>query len=119
MIDPIQIALTFVIVVLTSLLFIIGLQVFQIFKEFKKTLEKINKILEDAGRISKSVVNPIEEASEFLIGLKKGVSFLNSITKFSKFFKKEKEIEAPKKPAPKKPKNKKRSFTHKGKSLIK
>lgn len=138
MLDPIQIALTCVISVLAVILFIVGLEVFQILKELKKTLEKINKILDDTGRISESVAAPVEEASEFLIGLKKGMSFLNSVTKLSKFFKKEKEVEVkdvkPKKPVSKKPassksrkksslvktsKAKKRFFTRKGKSLVK
>lgn len=142
-IDPIQILLIFVIVILAVLLFIIGLEFFQILKELKKTLEKVNKILEDTGRITNSIATPIEEASEFLIGLKKGFSFLNSISKLFKNKKKSpprensenktcqeqddvvieeaKEEESPKlkeKPVSvKTPKTKKRFFTKKGKNL--
>ena len=81
LIDPIQILLAFVIITLTILLAIIGLEFFAILKEFKKTVAKINKILDDTGRISGAVAKPIEEASEFIVGLKKGFSFFSSITK--------------------------------------
>ncbi|HUV47151.1 MAG TPA: hypothetical protein VMW29_03385 [Candidatus Bathyarchaeia archaeon] len=87
MIDPIQILLIFVITTLTILLFIIGLEVFQILKELKKTVEKVNKILTDSGRISEAVAQPIEEASDFIMGLQKGLKFFKTV---SDFFKKEK-----------------------------
>jgi len=92
-IDPIQILLIFVIIILTVLLFIIGLGFFEILKEAKKTLEKINKILDDTGRITNSIVAPIEQASEFLVGLKKGINFLNSISNFFKNKNSRKKIE--------------------------
>ena len=143
-IDPIQILLIFDITTLTVLLFIIGLEVFQILKELKRTLEKVNRILDDTGRITNSIATPVEEASEFLVGLKKGVSFLNSVSKFFKDKnsqkkieeieeieeereeeeKKEKSSESKKKsvstaPSAKSSANKKRFFTRKGKSLRK
>lgn len=125
MLDSIQILLTAVISVLTVLLTIIGLEVFQILKEFKRSLEKINKILDDTGRITESVAEPIEEASDFLIGLKKGISFLRNISRFFKDEKKDKEVEkieeksssAVKKEDSKD--KKKRFFTKKGKILSK
>lgn len=137
MIDPIHILLTFVITTLTVLLFIIGLEVFQILKELKRTLEKVNRILDDTGRITNSIATPIEEASEFLVGLKKGVSFLNSVSKFFKNKNSQKKIEeveeveeekeerkktskSKKKPSfVKTSEGKKRFFTRKGKSLRK
>lgn len=126
--DPIQILVAFVIVLLTIILFIIGIQVFKILKELKITFSKINKILDDTGRITESVAEPIEEASDFVMGLKKGVEFFDTV---SSFFRKRKEKKAEKKEQKekveeaeeveeetkaKKPK-KRRFFTRRGKSL--
>ena len=82
--DAIQILVAFVIVLLTIILFIIGLQVFKILKELRITFKKVNKMLDDAGRITESIAEPIEEASDFLMGLKKGVEFFETISSFFK-----------------------------------
>ena len=60
-----------VIVVLTTLLVFIGIQVANILKEIKKSLEKINKILDDAGTISNNIAKPISDFSNVfkLVGL--------------------------------------------------
>ena len=90
MLDPIQILLTVVITTLTVLLVIIGIEVFQILKEVKKMMEKFNKIVDDAHTISHSVATPVEEASSFIMGLKKGVNFFKVV---SRLFEKEDEKE--------------------------
>jgi len=84
MIDSTQILLTVVISVLTVLLTIIGLAVYQILREFKKSIEKINLILDDTRRMTSAVAQPVEDASEFIHGVKKGVNFLKSVSKFFK-----------------------------------
>lgn len=83
-IDPIQILLTVVITTLTVLLLIIGVEVFQILKELKKNLEKINLILDDFQVISRSLAEPVEEASSFFHGIKKGVGFFKFFSKLLK-----------------------------------
>lgn len=88
MIDPIQILLTVVISTLTVLLVIIGIEVFQILKEFKKMMEKVNQMMDDTRRVTKSIADPVEEASGFIMGLKKGVSFFKVV---SRLFEKEDE----------------------------
>lgn len=82
MIDTIQIILTIVITTLTVLLVFIGVEVFQILKEFKKTMEKFNKIMDDAHTVTHSIATPVEEASHFIMGLKKGVSFFKAVSRF-------------------------------------
>jgi hypothetical protein len=82
MVDALQILLTVVISVLTVLLTIIGIALFQILREFKGSIERINKILDDTGRITESVAEPIEQASEFILGLKKGIAFFRNISDF-------------------------------------
>jgi hypothetical protein len=132
--DVIQILVAFVIVLLTIILFIIGLQVFKILKELRITFKKVNKILDDAGRITESIAEPIEEASDFLMGLKKGVEFFETISSFFKRRNSRQNAEEPRhakqasendsteeaevveKDKTKKPK-KRRFFTRKGKSL--
>lgn len=69
MIDTTQILLIIVITTLTILLTIIGIQVFYILREFKKSIEKINKILDDAGTISESVAKPIASLSSGITGV--------------------------------------------------
>ena len=82
MIDLAQGLLVAVIVVLTSLLVVIGLQVVNILKEFKKSLEKINKILDDAGVISGGVAKPISDFSDFFEGVKGGFKIIELLLDF-------------------------------------
>ena len=84
MMDLIQILLTIVIIVLTILLAIIGAAVYQILREFKKSIEKINLILDDTSRITAAVAQPVEDASQFIHGLRGGINFLASIGRFFK-----------------------------------
>jgi hypothetical protein len=68
--DTAQILLVVVVSVLTVILSLVGFEVFLILKEFKKTVSKTNKILDDTGLISESVAKPIAGLSGFLTGLK-------------------------------------------------
>ena len=72
MIDPAQTALFLVIIVLTILLLILGIQVFFILKELRKTIDKANKVLDDTGVITESVSKPISSFSSLAMGLKTG-----------------------------------------------
>jgi len=65
MINVAQGLLVFVITILTVLLVLIGLQVVNILKEVKRSLEKINKILDDAGTISENIAKPISNFAGF------------------------------------------------------
>ncbi len=70
MIDITQFILISVVVSLTVVLIVIGIQTVSILKEFRLTVSKINKILDDTGSITESVAKPISAASGFLVGLK-------------------------------------------------
>lgn len=74
MIDPAQTALFLVIIVLTILLLILGIQVFFILRELRKTIEKANKVLDDTGVITESVSKPISSLSSLTMGLKTGAT---------------------------------------------
>lgn len=72
MIDPAQTALFLVIIALTILLLVLGFQVFFILRELRKTIDKTNKILDDAGVITESVSAPISSLSSLAMGVKTG-----------------------------------------------
>jgi hypothetical protein len=74
MIDPAQTALFIVIIVLTVLLVVLGVQVFFILRELKKTINKVNKVLDDTGVITESVSKPIASFSTLAMGLKTGAA---------------------------------------------
>lgn len=76
MIQPAQILLFIVISVLSAVLTACGIQVYYIFKEFKESVKKMNKVLDDFGVISESVAKPISEISGFITGLKSGVELI-------------------------------------------
>jgi hypothetical protein len=83
MTDLTQILLISVVTILTILLVVVGTQVFYILKEFKKTVEKINKILDDAGVASGTI-------AESLSGLSGVTAGLRTILSVFGLFKKEK-----------------------------
>lgn len=83
MIDPAQTALFLVIIVLTILLLVLGIQVFFILRELRKTIDKANKVLDDTGVITESVSGPISSLSTLVMGVKTGatVASLLNLTK--------------------------------------
>lgn len=74
MIDPAQTALFIVIIVLMVLLVVLGVQVFFILRELRKTIDKANKVLDDTGLITESVSKPIASFSTLAMGLKTGAT---------------------------------------------
>lgn len=70
MIDITQFILISVVVSLTVVLIVIGIQTVSILKEFRHTVFKVNKILDDTGLITESVAKPISVASGFLVGFR-------------------------------------------------
>lgn len=68
--EPTQILLAVVVTVLTGLLVFVGTQVFLILREMQKTLQKLNKILDDAGLVADTVVKPIIGVANFVEGIK-------------------------------------------------
>lgn len=81
MVDATQFLLVFVIVVITVMLSVISVQIYFILREFRKTLTKANKVLDDTGVISESVSRPINLLSGILVGLKGGSAVMKTLTK--------------------------------------
>ena len=68
-----------VVIVTTTMLTIIGFQVVKLLGELRKTIEKMNKVLDDTGVISESVSKPINMVSMMLMGLKGSNKFIKSL----------------------------------------
>lgn len=77
-----QVLLIIVVTTLSIILAAIGIQIFFILKELRKSVEKVNKMLDDGTYVSGTVVSGVSGISGVLAGVKTGLSFLN-------FFKKE------------------------------
>lgn len=83
MFDAAQILLFIVILVLTTLFLVLGVQVYLILKDLRKTITKANKVLDNTGDITQSVSAPISSLSSVLMGIKAGGAIAKLIQKFS------------------------------------
>jgi len=79
--DVAQIALFVVIVVLAILLLALGIQVYFILREFRKTVNKANKVLDNTNIITESVSGPISSLTGLTAGIKAGASIVNLFKK--------------------------------------
>lgn len=89
--DITQVLLIAVIAILTTILTIIGIQIVHILKEFRKTIEKINKIITDAGRVTEEVSDSVVEIAGISSGIRSALGIFNFFCKKGK--KKERENE--------------------------
>lgn len=64
-IDITQVVLLLVLSILTILLVVLGIQVYFILKEFRKTVVKANRVLDDTSEITKNVSAPLASLSTF------------------------------------------------------
>lgn len=71
-IDTAEAVLLFVLVALVIVFIVLGIQVFFILRELRKTVSKANKVLEDTGNITQSVSAPIASLSSLASGVKTG-----------------------------------------------
>lgn len=72
--DITQFVIIITTITLSSLLVILGIQVFYILKEVRNSLIKVNKMLDDGGRVTGTVGDGVENFSGFVNGLKAGMS---------------------------------------------
>lgn len=91
MINVAQGLLIIVVMALTGLLVAIGIQLANILKEVKGSIERVNKILDDAGIISGSVAQPIADVSSFFKIISLLVDFIKDKGKKTKNLSEEKE----------------------------
>lgn len=81
--DAVQITIIAVSLILTALIVVLGVQVWYILKEFRISIEKMNKMLDDGGKMTGAVSEGVEGMGGLLSGIKAGLSL------FSVFRKKE------------------------------
>lgn len=79
--DTTQVLLTIVVTVLTILLAVIGVQIVFILSEFRKTAEKINKMLDDAGSVTGGISRSLTGMTGLVEGLKTGLSLVSRFGK--------------------------------------
>lgn len=72
-----QLLLIVVVLSLTVILVLIGVQFIKILQELRRSLRRLNQILADAKTISRSIAEPVEAASDFVVGLKKGFKIVD------------------------------------------
>lgn len=66
MVDTVQLVLLLVIVTLTILLVVLGIQVFLILRELRNTVRKANKVLDTTNHITQNVSGPISTLSSLV-----------------------------------------------------
>lgn len=81
MVDTAQVILLFIVVILTFLLLILGIQVFFILRNLRQTVSKANKVLDDTGLITESVSGPVSTLSTLVAGVRTGASFARFLNK--------------------------------------
>lgn len=79
MIDTVQIVLLVVIVTLTVLLVVLGVQVFFILKEFRKTVTKTNRLLDTSNDIAENVAVPVQSVSGLIDDVSTGTILTKAI----------------------------------------
>lgn len=77
--DLLQVALVLLIVILSVVLSILGIQVFFILKDLRKSLDKFEMLLSDAHNIAEDVSKPIRVAAEVTQAVEDGVKAVKSI----------------------------------------
>src|SRR5438105_3793656 len=80
--DSVQVVLLLVIVALTSLLIVLGVQVFFILRDIRKTIAKTNRVLDSADSIAENISGPLSTLSTLALGIK--ASSLLTIAKMIK-----------------------------------
>lgn len=81
--DAVQITIVAISFILTCLFVALGVQVWYILKEFRFSIQKMNKMLDDGGKVTGAVSEGVSGVGGLLGGIKAGLSL------FSVFRKKE------------------------------
>ena len=82
--DFLQIALIFLILLLSIFLAITGIQVFFILRDLQKALIRLNKVLETGEEIAQDIEKPVAAASNLITTLGVGARALKNVVKRDK-----------------------------------
>lgn len=84
--DSVQLTIVIISFILTTLVVILSIQVWHILGEFRATIQKGNKMLDDGGKITGVISDSATSVAGFISGIKTGMNVLS-------LFKKKKEDE--------------------------
>ncbi len=76
--DPVQLTIIAISIVITVLIVFLGVQVWYILKEIRSSLQKVNKMLDDAGKVSGTVTQGVSSMAGMLEGIRTGLSLFSS-----------------------------------------
>lgn len=79
--DPVQVVIIIISLSLTILLIVLGVQVFFILKEFRRSMQKTNKMLDDFGKVTGTVGEGAQHLAGIASGLKAGMAVFSSFRK--------------------------------------
>jgi len=79
--DPVQLTIIIISFVLTTLIVILSIQVWHILKEFRQSIVKVNKMLDDGGKVTGVISDSATGIAGFVSGIKTGMNVLSMFTK--------------------------------------
>ncbi|OGG24231.1 hypothetical protein A3A79_03525 [Candidatus Gottesmanbacteria bacterium RIFCSPLOWO2_01_FULL_43_11b] len=79
--DPIQLLIIVVTLILTILLVVLGIQMWFILKEIRISIQKMNKMLDDMQKVTGTVGEGVSNLGGVMSGLKAGLSIFSSLRK--------------------------------------
>lgn len=77
--DTTQLVIITVTITLSALCVLLGIQMFYILKEVRASVHKVNKMLDDMGKVSGTVGDSVVNMATFVNGLKAGVSAIATL----------------------------------------
>jgi hypothetical protein len=79
--DPVQITIIAISFILTMLLVVLGVQVWQILKEIRISLFKVNGMLDDAKKVTSTVGESVSGMAGVVSGIKAALSVFKTFRK--------------------------------------
>lgn len=79
--DPVQLTIIAVSLILTALFVFLGVQVWLILKEMRASLQKVNKMLDDATKVTGTVSEGFTSVAGLMSGVKAGLSLFSAFRK--------------------------------------
>jgi len=79
--DPVQLTIIVISFILTTLVVILSIQVWHILGEFRSTVQKVNKMLDDGGKVTGVISDSATSVVGFVSGIKTGMNVLSLFKK--------------------------------------
>lgn len=79
--EPVQLTIIVISFILTGLIVVVSIQVWHILKEMRISLQKVNKMLDDMGKVTGTVGDTASGMASLVSGLKAGLSIFGAFRK--------------------------------------